>query len=93
MARNPHYQEDRDLIIGMLSAAGWSLTPDGDLTETADLEHEGKTFTLRVQHFSVSDTRGFNLFIAHPDGRELLYMVEYDDHPDEVLKVVRVHSR
>ena len=88
MARNPHYEDDRALIIKTLTAHDWALTRDGELTETADLEHEGGRFTLRIAHFSVAPQRAFNLFITHPDGRELVYMVEYDDQLAQVLAVL-----
>jgi hypothetical protein len=85
MGRNPHYDEDRDLILATLTPRGWTLTSDGKLTETADLEYPGKVFTFRVSHFSVSDQRAFNLIITHTDGRELVYMVEYGDRLPDVL--------
>jgi hypothetical protein len=88
MARNPHYEDDRARIIETLTAHDWALTRDGELTDTADLEHEGELFALRVSHFSVAPQRAFNLIITHPDGRELVYMVEYDDRLAEVLAVL-----
>lgn len=85
MPRSPRYEQDRELIIATLEARGWELTADGELTEAADLACRGKTFALRVSHFTVSEQRAFNLFITHSDGRELLYMVECNDKLPAVL--------
>jgi hypothetical protein len=85
---NPHREADRDQIREYLLKRGWSLTPNGELCDTAELQYDNGKIGLRVEHFDVSDERAFNLFVVHPDGRELVYMVEYEDKLANVLDTI-----
>jgi hypothetical protein len=91
MATYENYERDRDVIINVLSDAGWSVTPTGEMVEAAELEYDNGTFTLQVDHNRV-EKPWFNLTMSNAEGIERTFLIEFGNRLDEVLAAIIAHQ-
>jgi len=82
------HDADAETIRKVLSAAGWTLTEDAKLWNTAELEYHAGSITLQVSQTLDRKFRHFNFIVTRDDGSEIAVIVDYADSLEEVLKVI-----